>query len=218
MVCNTVSLFKELDELKNSKDGIVDLTRSMDISLPVYSEPGYRDPEFKISTWCSVNERGFMVSQVMMGTQTGTHIDAPAHFLEGGATMNNLNPGELIGRYFLIDMESSGFDESIISKYRREPFLFIKNCGGTAGLTRIFFERLLSLNARIWVTAGECGITGEDIFSFNRGLALMGKFLIEDLDTTAAEKISSGGYIFAMPLKLMDTGGAPCRVAVIQGK
>ncbi len=217
-VDKTFSLFIDLDKLKNSKDSIIDLTRSMDSSLEVYSEPGYSDPEFKINDWCSIHDRGFLVSQVIMGTQTGTHIDAPAHFIEEGATMNSLIPGDLMGRYFLIDMDNSSFDESVISNYTGESFLFIKSCRSRAMLSRNFFERLLSLNAKVWVTAGECGIINEEEFSFNRGLAFMGKFLVEDLDMNMAAKISKGGYIFAMPLKLMDTGGAPCRVAVIQGK
>ena len=215
-VDKTFSVFIELDKLKNSKDSIIDLTRSMDSSLEAYSEPGYSDPEFKISEWCSIHDRGFLVSQVMMGTQTGTHIDAPAHFLQGGSKMNSLRPEELMGRYFLIDMDSSSFDESVISDYSGESFLFIKSCRSGAMLSRNFFERLLSLNARIWVIAGECGIINEEKFSFNRGLALMGKFIVEDLEIAMAETITTDGYIFTMPLKLTGTSGAPCRVAVIQ--
>lgn len=212
-----VNIFREFDDLKYCGNGIVDLTRSMDSSLATYSGTGYSDPEFKIKKWCTVNERGFSVSQVMMGTQTGTHIDAPVHFLEDGATMDTLRPDELMGRYFLIDIESSSFDESIISRYTGEPFLFIKSCRSGAAITREFFERLLSLNARVWITAGDFGIEGEEEFSFNRGLAFLGKFLVEDLDMAMAETITSDGYIFAMPLKLTGTSGAPCRVAVIQG-
>lgn len=212
-----ILLFKKLDMAKNTGDGIIDLTRPMESSLPVYTEPGYTDPVFEIKTWCSIRDRGFTVSQITMGTQSGTHIDAPAHFLESGARMCGLNANELMGSFFLIDTDNNEFDETIISSYTGEPFLFIKSCRSKAMLTRNFFERLLSLNARVWVVAGECGIADEGTFSFNRGLALAGKFLIEDLDTVMAEKIRSNGYIFAMPLKLMDTVGAPCRVAVIQG-
>lgn len=216
-VNNTISLLDEFDRLKNLKDGIIDLTRPMDGSLQVYSMPDYTDPAFKINTWSTISERGFAVSQVIMGTQTGTHIDAPAHFLESGAKMSSLTANELMGRFFLIDTGDSGFDESIISKYNSEPFLFIKSCKEKAMLPRDFFERLLSLNARIWVVAGECGIAAEESFSFNRGLALAGKFLVEDLDPSMADKITSNGYIIAMPLKLMETGGAPCRVVVVRG-
>lgn len=212
-----LKLFYKLDELKNSNDGIIDLTRPIDSSLPVYSQPGYSDPPFKISPWCSIGETGFTVSHVTMGTQTGTHIDAPSHFIEGGAKMNSLLPRELMGRYFLIKMEEGSPGETIIGNYSGEQFLFIKSCKGKAMLSRGFYEYLLSLDAGIWVIAGECGIINEEAFSLNRGLALEGKFLIEDLDIIMAERVSSSGYIFAMPLKLVEAGGAPCRVAVIQG-
>lgn len=209
--------FDRLDTLKDREDDILDLTRPMDGSLTLYTEEGYSDPDFTISEWCSVHEKGFMVSKLVMGTQTGTHIDAPAHFLDGGAKMGSLLPRELMGRYFLIDIDSCNFDESIISSYSDEQFLLIKSCKSKAMLSRGFYEYLLSLDAGIWVVAGECGIINEEPFSFNRGLAMAGKFLVEDIDVSAAEKIISGGYIFAMPLKLMDTAGAPCRVVVLQG-
>ncbi len=59
---------------------IIDLTRKLDESLSIYSGGGYSDPPLLVESWCAIEEQGFKVSRLSMGTQTGTHIDAPAHF------------------------------------------------------------------------------------------------------------------------------------------
>ncbi|NLV67114.1 MAG: hypothetical protein GXY14_05490 [Spirochaetes bacterium] len=211
-------LFYKLEKIKSIKDEIIDLTRPMDSSLQIYSQPGYTDPAFKITDWCTIEKTGFSVSQVILGTQTGTHIDAPAHFIKGGATMESFLKRDLMGKYFLMNMDSSSFNESVISNYSDESFLFIKSCRSKAEVSHKFFEQLLSLNAKVWVVAGECGIIDEQKFGFNRAVASAGKFLVEDLEIAAAERITAEGYIFVMPLKLAETSGAPCRVAVLQAE
>ena len=58
---------------------ILDLTKSLDQNLSIYIEGAYSDPPLQIETWCTIHEQGYKVSRLSMGTQTGTHIDAPAH-------------------------------------------------------------------------------------------------------------------------------------------
>lgn len=206
------------NELQNRNDSFIDLTRPLDDSLEIYSSEGYSDPELEIKTWCSYMEKGFRVSRIMMGTQTGTHIDAPAHFIEGGAFVNNLQTSDLMGRYYYIDAATGRFDKDTVSGFRDEPFLFIRGGRGATELTEKFFMLLLDLSAKIWITAGEFTIKEKPGFYFNRKLAEKGKFLVEDIDMNAAETVTGNGYAFALPLKLMDTPGAPCRLIVLPDK
>jgi kynurenine formamidase len=55
-----------------------------------------------------------------------------------------------------------------------------------------------------------------DVFHFNRALAEADKYLVENVDEETAMKVKSGGEIFALPLRLVSTSGAPCRVIVRQ--
>ena len=59
---------------------VLDLSKPLDSAIEIYSDGSYRDPPFEVSEWCSVESQGYRVSAVRLGTQTGTHIDAPAHF------------------------------------------------------------------------------------------------------------------------------------------
>lgn len=204
------------DLLNNGTNQVIDLTKSLDDTLEIYSSDDYSDPELEVKTWCSYMERGFRVSRIMMGTQTGTHIDAPSHFVDGGAFLHDLEPRELMGRYFFIDSTERILNRNIIEAYDKEPFLFIRGKESVIELKKDLFTLLLDLDARIWIAAGLFTLEGEDEFSFNRGAALRGKYIVEDLDMSAASLINRNGYIFTMPLRLVNTSGAPCRVIAVQ--
>lgn len=65
---------------------IVDLSHPLEDGMPVY--PG--DPTVQIRTATTVEEHGYNVLDVHMGSQTGTHVDAPFHFLADGARIDQL--------------------------------------------------------------------------------------------------------------------------------
>ncbi len=102
---------------------IIDLTKALDENLYIYSDGTYSDPPLLIEDWCSVQSQGYKVSRVSLGTQCGTHIDAPSHFLEGGADLGALPVDAMMGKYFLLDPETP----SAISEYHGEPILFLKS-------------------------------------------------------------------------------------------
>jgi kynurenine formamidase len=56
---------------------VVDLTAPLDARTPCY--PG--DPPFAQSWHTLLDEQGFCVSKLQMGAHSGTHVDAPLHFL-----------------------------------------------------------------------------------------------------------------------------------------
>jgi len=66
--------------------GIVDLSHPVDDDTPVY--PG--DPVARFRPAATVAADGYNVLHVTMGSQTGTHVDAPYHFLEDGARIDQL--------------------------------------------------------------------------------------------------------------------------------
>jgi kynurenine formamidase len=66
--------------------GIVDLSHPLDDATPVY--PG--DPVARFEPATTIPQHGYNVLHVRMGSQTGTHVDAPFHFLEDGARIDQL--------------------------------------------------------------------------------------------------------------------------------
>jgi len=212
---NINPLFIELEKLKNEKGRVIDLSKKIDSAIEIFSKENYSDPALKITTWCTVEEQGYRVSEIHMGTQTGTHIDAPSHFINGGANLESLSPSDMIGRYLYIDLNSSPDDRDITEIYNSEPAIFLSACKEKSIITDKFFDSLLSLGAKLWVLAGECEISGREEFYFYKKLLSSGKFLVEDLDIGSAGIIDRNGFIIALPLKLVGVSGSPCRVMVM---
>ena len=73
---------------------IYDITAPLSPSLPVY--PG--DPEVTITP---IAQRQWgdaaNVSRLVLGSHTGTHLDAPRHFFEEGMAIDDLDPHLLMG-------------------------------------------------------------------------------------------------------------------------
>jgi arylformamidase len=196
----------------------LDLTKPLDENLTIYAEGDYADPPFECRDWASIARHGFRVSRLVLGTQTGTHMDAPAHFLDDGATLDALPVDQMMGRYLLIDLpaEASADDLEIpLMAHRNQRILFLRTPQeGVAVLTRPAMERLLALPPAVWVLAGEIEVWESEPLEFHRMLARAGKYLVEDLTPKTALEVEPGGEIFVLPLRLTGTSGAPCRVVV----
>jgi len=73
---------------------IFDISIGIDESLPLW--PG--DPELRLH-WAANIEQGDSVNltELSMGIHTGTHIDAPLHFLPEGKPIDSLSLNVLVG-------------------------------------------------------------------------------------------------------------------------
>lgn len=79
---------------------IIDLTHKIEESMPVY--PGTEGPT--LTAACLYERDGFRELLMNMYTHTGTHIDAPAHMLEKGLTLDVLPVEQFIGPAMVIDV------------------------------------------------------------------------------------------------------------------
>jgi arylformamidase len=78
-----------------------------DISLPLCDEipiyPG--DPGIEIRDWFSLAQGDSAnVSVLRLGAHTGTHVDAPAHFIEGAPRVEFLSLNVLIGEALVVEV------------------------------------------------------------------------------------------------------------------
>ncbi|WP_067813101.1 cyclase family protein [Actinomadura kijaniata] len=78
---------------------LVDLTHPITTGMPVY--PG--DPEVEIAPALSAPADGVNVRAVHMGSQTGTHVDAPFHIDDGLPRLDELPLTRFLGRAVLLD-------------------------------------------------------------------------------------------------------------------
>jgi kynurenine formamidase len=87
------------------------------------------DPAPSITVVANIADDGFLVEQVTTGTHTGTHLDAPGHFIDGGRTVDQLAGKDLVWPLYVIDVRDrmaatadDGFQLSIadIRAYERQ--------------------------------------------------------------------------------------------------
>ena len=79
---------------------IVDLSHSIDAGTQVY--PG--DPVPSLTPATTIDRDGFNVLHVAMGSQTGTHVDAPYHFLADGARIDEMDLSLFLGPATVVDL------------------------------------------------------------------------------------------------------------------
>lgn len=193
----------------------IDLTKPLDNLTRAYRMGEYHDPPFSISDWCEVREQGFWVSKLEMGTQTGTHLDAPAHFLEGAETLEKLDINTCFGPYFLVHMGKGKSDSDFartLSRYRGESILLLLSPPHTGSIPSKRLQSLLSLGCRLWIVMGSVTVENSEPLHFHRELAQEGVYLVEDLDEEAMHSIEPNGEIMALPLRMEGVSGSPCRV------
>jgi kynurenine formamidase len=79
---------------------VVDLSVPLDDRTPVY--PG--DPPIRVTPAATIADDGYNLLAVHMGSQSGTHCDAPYHFLEGGARVDALDLRLCAGPGVVVDV------------------------------------------------------------------------------------------------------------------
>lgn len=93
----------------------VRIVRIVDLSVPVgpgtHVYPG--DPVPRLTPHSTIARDGFNLLAVQMGSQTGTHVDAPFHFEEAGARIDALDLTLFTGPGLVVDARGHGARERI---------------------------------------------------------------------------------------------------------
>ena len=132
----------------------IDLTMSISPRLPTF--PGSPGPQFV--QWNRIHDSGYNLELVFFSTHTGTHLDAPYHFAEGGRKIHQVPVGRLMRRASLIRLPGSdnrgitvdditGFEDRSGPIKRDDTLIFNTGWSGQVGRAS-YFERNPGLNGR----------------------------------------------------------------------
>jgi arylformamidase len=202
---------------------IHDVSVQIRMGMPIYrGNPGYkREIASAIADGATAN-----VTRLELGAHTGSHIDGPMHFYDGGPGTEVLDLGAMIGPCQVVEIPDRGLQP--IDRAALEA------AAVPAGTERVLLK---TTNSKLWeqsefthdfirlekTAAGlvlERGwrLIGIDYLSIGDGdahRALLGKPIValEGLDLRAIEP---GPYtLLCLPLKLEHTDGAPARVMLV---
>jgi len=192
---------------------IYDITRDLSADAILY--PGDIRPRFR-----EIDNGQYRVTEMTIGTHSGTHIDAPSHYLEGGRTVDQIPLDVLAGSARVLDcsdVETVIGPGSLAGRLRGVRTLLLK----TWFSRREQFDPgypALSLEAADLIV--EAGITclGTDAPSIeafsgdgsvHRRLLGSGMVVLELLDLAA---VPEGDYhMVALPMRLAGADGSPVR-------
>ncbi len=203
---------------------IYDVTFPISEQTPIYAG----DPAVKIEAALSI-ERGDAanVSHICCGVHTATHVDAPAHFVEGARRVDDLDLEKLIGSCRVVEIETDAAAvearhveylenvERVLFKTKnsgfwnepekgfREDFAYIE-----PEAARVLVEKNIKLVGIDYLSVERFGSTD---FMTHITLLKAEVVIIEGLDLRA---VSAGDYeIICLPLKYIGGAGdgAPAR-------
>ena len=207
---------------------ILDLTLTISDKTPTF--PGSPHPHFV--PWEKIKDDGYNLELLFLSSHTGTHLDAPYHFLEKGRKIHEISLKKLVSEAVLIkSRKKSG--ESItktdIQKFEKK-YGKIENFSSVIFYTgwqrnlqkKYYFTKNpgLSVSAAKYLASKKIGLVGIDSpsidlgtdskFSVHQIFAKKGMLIVENLANL--EKIKSSKFhLVVLPLKLKNTTGSPVR-------
>ena len=201
-----------------------------DISLPISGKlpfwPG--DPQVVLKMTSSIaGGDQCNITKIQMGVHTGTHIDAPYHFLRDGSTIDAIPVETFIGTCLVVEIDSEVLIEKKdlqkcnITGYSR---ILIKTRNSEMWANSISsFEKnfvALAIDAAQYLTEINTILIGIDylsIESFHSEDSSVHKLLLRNniaiLEGLNLSGVKAGIYgLICLPLKLQGCEGAPARV------
>jgi arylformamidase len=194
---------------------IIDISRPIGPDTPVW--PG--DPPVVVEPVARL-EAGDPagVSRLALGTHTGTHVDPPAHFIPGGATVDALALDVLVGPAVVADVIAAGpVDRAALESLALPD-----------GTTRLLLKTgadcgALTADGAQWLVDRGVSLVGADTLSIepetldypvHRTLLGAGVVIVEGLDLRT---VTPGPYqLVCLPLRIAGGDGAPARAVLIR--
>jgi arylformamidase len=201
-----------------------DVTVPLSAAVPVF--PG--DPRFHMEfTHRIADGQPYNVARLTMGAHSGTHVDAPYHFLADGGTVDQLPLEILMGKCRVLDIGARDKIErkDLESRDLRDDLRVLLKTRMSGQLrVRDFQQDFVYLTpdaAQYLVQAGIklVGIDylsierfGSEDFSAHHALLGAGVVIIEGLDLSEVE---AGEYdMTCLPLRIVGADGSPARVVL----
>jgi len=210
----------------------IDLTLTISKSIPSF--PGSPKPQFIL--WSDLKEDGYNLELLFLSSHTGTHLDAPYHFVKNGLKINQIRLDRLIGKATIIKLKKT--KNTAITKL--DITSFEKKNGTIPNNSSVFFftgwqKNLkkdnyftenpgLAISAAKYLAVKKINLVGIDSPSIDLGkdksfrihhILLKNNILIVE-NLVNLNKIPSKEFNFTiLPLKLKDATGSPVRAIAL---
>ena len=211
---------------------VVDLTLTISENIPTF--PGSPQPNF--ISWENIEKNGYNLELLFLSSHTGTHIDAPYHFLKKGQKIHQIVIKRLVTEAVLIKIRKSA-DQAItktdIERFEKKHGIiddgstiifhtgwqknlqkksyFLRNPGLAVSGARYLASKKINL---VGIDSPSIDLGKDGKFSVHHILAKNGILIVENL--ASLEKIHSEKFhLIIAPLKLKNATGSPVRAMAL---
>ena len=207
---------------------IIDHTLTVSEKIPTF--PGSPKPQF--IEWETIAKDGYNLELLFLSSHTGTHIDAPFHFVKNGKKIHEILPERLVNEATLIKIKKKANQPILktdIQKFEKkhgqikpgtavvfwtgwqknlaEEFYFSKNPGLAVSAAKYLVSKKINLVA---IDSPSIDLGSDLKFPVHRILAKNNILIVENLANL--EKINSDKFhLITSPLKLKNATGSPIR-------
>jgi len=207
---------------------VIDLTLTVSNKIPTF--PGSPQPNF--IPWENIKEDGYNLELLFLSTHTGTHMDAPHHFLEKGAKIHEISLEKLVSKAVLIKSRKKsnesitktdiqkfekkhgkidGFSSVIFStgwqRNLQKKYYFTESPGLAVSAAKYLASKKISL---VGIDSPSIDVGTDPKFSVHQIFAKKGILIVENLANL--DKIKSPTFhLVVLPLKLKNATGSPVR-------
>jgi arylformamidase len=217
--------------IRISKTSFYDLTQLIYPDMPTY--PGEPQPEFQ--PFFKLGRDKVNLTRLIMGSHTGTHVDAPKHFISTGDSVNKIPLDKFMGEAVTFDMSTKSVGQGITnldldtySKIVKAGDIILIYTGTSDRWNKDENIRqnftYLEPSAAEWIVNHQIKCIGIDSFSvekygFKDGLThkmlLSNKIsIIEGLNLNVKQCLGKRMFLVCLPLFLKGIDGSPARVVV----
>ena len=210
----------------------IDLTLTISNNLPTF--PG--SPKPQMIPWSKIRTDGYNLELLFLSSHTGTHIDAPYHFVENGSKIHQISLTRLISDAILVKLKKLAnqlISKTDILNFEKKYGLIPQNStivfftGWQKNIQKKFyFEKNpgLSISAANYLVTKKINMVGIDSPSIDLGINnnfpvhhILSKnniLIVENLANL--DKIPKPiCKLFVLPLKLKNATGAPVRAIAL---
>jgi arylformamidase len=204
---------------------VVDLSHAYHAGMPIF--PGLPQPSF--TPIARVEEDGYAMTDYHLLNHIGTHVDAPAHQILGGDTLDEIGLERLVTDAVTIDVSdldpgplTAGELEPHLDKLRTGDIVFLfsnngRNWGTDAYWTgwsypdrdasRVLIEKDISA---IGFDGPSADPVDSTTFELHRIWLGAGRLIIENV--TNLDQLPERTQVVVAPLKVREANGAPVRI------
>ncbi len=210
----------------------IDLTLLISQKLPCF--PGSPKPQF--IPWSKIKNDGYNLELLFLSSHSGTHMDAPYHFVENGSKIHEISPNRLLCDDILIKIKKR-YNEKITKNYivsfekkyglipnhstivfatgwqknLQKPSYFKNNPGLAYSAGKYLVLKKINL---VGIVSPSIDLGYVSKFPIHRLFSKKNILIVENLCNL--EKISNVRFkLIVFPLKLKNATGSPVRAVAI---